>query len=166
MTCRLYRLLLRNPTAFLWRLRRCQATAVLASPALAKLATDENARHRWEWLRRIEFAEVSRILVSVAAIVRNGLETAPRSSIELERPVGILIPDQRKPDTYEALTFRESCNKILHAVHVDPEVKSIDDENIAPVLEPRLSLHGEFRRREWKAVLDIREFVLAAVVLT
>ena len=96
------------------------ATAVLASPALAELASDEALGRRLESLRMIEFGEISRILVSVAAMVRNQLEGASRSSIELQRPVGILIRDLANPKVYEPLTFMESCNKILHATLVDP----------------------------------------------
>jgi hypothetical protein len=141
-------------------------TAVLASPALAELGRSAPASRRWETLRTIEFAEVSRILVSVAAIVRNGLEAAPRSSIELERQVEILIRDVTKPKTFQPLTFQESCNKILHATHVDPETTEVEGEEIAPVLQPYINLFGELRQRQWKAVLDIRQFAVAAVVLT
>jgi hypothetical protein len=141
-------------------------TAVLTSPALAELASDEFVGGRWEWLRKIEFPEISRIRISVAAIVRNGLQAAPQSSIDLERPVGILIRDLTKPKTYEPLTFRESCNKILHATHVDPETTDAKGNHIAPVLQPRVNLFGELGKREWKAVLDIRQFAVAAVVLT
>jgi hypothetical protein len=139
-------------------------TAVLASPALAESARNEAGGRRLESLRMMEFAEISRILVSVAAMVRNGLEAAPRTSIELQRPVGTLIRDLTRP-THERLTFQESCNKILHATFVDPETTEVEGEDIARVLQPRVNLFGAWRKQEWKAVLDIRQFVIAAVVL-
>jgi hypothetical protein len=60
-------------------------------------------------------------------------------------------------------TFKESCNKILHATLV--EVTEAEGENLAAALEPRVKLFGEQGKREWKAVLDIRQFVVAAVVV-
>jgi hypothetical protein len=133
---------------------------VLASPLLAESARNDAFGRRFESLRIFEFSEVSRILVSVAAVVRNELEG--RSSIELQRPVGRLITNLEKPLESKPLTFKESCNKILHAKIVQPETTELKDGDIAPALQPLVNLFGERGKQEWKAVLDIRQFAVAA----
>lgn len=139
---------------------------VLASPSLAASAKrlPDDGR-RLEWLRKIEFSEASRLLVSIAAIIRNGLDSRSRGSIELERPVGILFADLEKPTEYQDLVLREACNKILHALRVEPEVND-EGEDCAPSLKPLFNLYGTHREKEWRAVLDIREFAKAAVYFT
>jgi hypothetical protein len=44
-------------------------------------------------------------------------------------------------------------------------VTEAEGEDIAPTLKPRVKLFGEQGKPEWKAVLDIRQFFVAAVVV-
>ena len=137
------------------------ATVVLASRPMAELGRDEFNGRKWEWLGKIEFTEVSRLLVSIAAIVRNNVHDIPSTRMELRQPVGLLIPNLNRPDRHEDLSFREACNKILHASEVLPKTVEIAEE-VAPALEPLVDLYGEKGKKPWKAVLDVRLFAVAA----
>jgi hypothetical protein len=92
---------------------------------LANFAGDESDKRRVEFLRCLfDFSEISRIVVSLAAVHRSALD-ADRSYYEavhkaaLQRRVGTLIPDGTKPQTRKPLRFYEACNKILHADKVN-----------------------------------------------
>ena len=140
-------------------------TILESSPALADYGgTYEGDRDKVEYLRRSEFPEVSRIVVSLAAIVRAALDANPQANaadLEVERPVGVLMPDATRPDAWEPLEFREACNKVIHAKRVDPKRK-VD----TGALTGELILHGDYREKDWQARLELREFALAALSLT
>ena len=126
--------------------------------------TYEGDRDKVEYLRRSEFPEVSRIVVSLAAIIRAALDADPQlyaGSSELERPVGVLMPNATRPDAWESLEFREACNKVIHAKRVEPK-RTVD----TGALTGELILHGDFRKKDWQARLELREFALAALSLT
>jgi hypothetical protein len=86
------------------------------SSALAEFkgtyATDQN---RVRFIRGLEYPEISRIVVSLAAIIRSATDANRDSDLELERPVGVILPDTTRPRAWQSLEFREACNKILHA---------------------------------------------------
>jgi hypothetical protein len=144
-------------------------TILESSTALADYGgTYEGDWDKVEYLRRSEFPEVSRIVVSLAAIIRAALDADPQlyaGSLELEseieRPVGVLMPDATRPDAWESLEFREACNKVIHAKRVDPK-RTVD----TGALTGELILHGDYREKDWQARLDLREFALAALSLT
>jgi pimeloyl-ACP methyl ester carboxylesterase len=103
-------------------------TILEASPALADFeGSDESDKQQVDFLRRgHEFAEVSRIVVSLAAIIRSEITAIPLADkgyydLPLNRPVGVLRSDLSVPGASEDLYFREACNKILHADQVNPE---------------------------------------------
>jgi hypothetical protein len=126
--------------------------------------TYEGDRDKVEYLRRLEFPELSRIVVSLAAIVRAALDANPQANaadLEVERPVGVLMPDATRPDAWEPLEFREACNKVIHAKRVDPK-RTVD----TGALTGELILHGDYREKDWQARLELREFALAALSLT
>ena len=134
-------------------------TILEASPALAEFEGDEYDQRIVEFLRNFERPEVSRIVVSLAAIVRSSLDATPATETEKiisERPVGVWWPDERSPQIVP-LEFREACNKVLHADRVAPEPP-------APLKE--LVLYGSHRKKNWKALLDLRAFALTAARLT
>jgi hypothetical protein len=144
-------------------------TILEASPALAEFEGSlETDRNKVDFLRRgFEFAEVSRIVVSLAAIIRSTVDANPKAYAgypdrSLKRPVGVLMPDATKPHVWEALEFREACNKVLHADRVDPERTPPD----TGALTGRLTLYGRHRRKDWEAKLDLRDYAVAALSLT
>ena len=146
-------------------------TILEASPALAvNSASDETDRNKIAFLRGLEFPEVSRIVVSLAAIIRSAIDADPRAytaihPTSLEKPVGILLPDTTQDatqlDVWEALNFREACNKVLHADKV--ELKRTPDTN---ALAGELLLEGRYRGMDWRAHLDLRKYALTAMSLT
>jgi hypothetical protein len=130
--------------------------------------TYEGDRGKVGFLRGLEFPEVSRIVVSLAAIIRAALDADPQlhaGSLELEseieRPVGVLMPDATRPDAWESLEFREACNRVIHAKRVDPK-RTVD----TGALTGELNLHGDYREKDWQGRLELREFALAALALT
>jgi hypothetical protein len=141
-------------------------TILESSPALADYGgTYEGDRDMVEFLRGLEFPEVSRIVVSLAAIIRAARDADPQlyagGDLALERPVGVFMPDATRPDAWESLEFREACNKVIHAKRVDPQ-RTVD----TGALTGELFLHGRFNKKDWQARLDLREFALAALSLT
>ena len=140
-------------------------TILESSPALAEFKGNYDAdRNKIEALREWEFPEVSRIVVSLAAIIRSARAASPRAyagDLELERPVGVLMPDATNPRAWESLEFREALNKVLHADQVDSE-RAAD----TGALTGELILYGRHRGKDWQARLDLREYALAALSLT
>jgi hypothetical protein len=95
----------------------------------------------------LEFPEVSRIVVSLAAIIRAAIDAIPHANegnLAVERPVGVLMPDATRPDVWESLEFREACNKVIHAKRVDPK-RAVD----TGALTGELILHGDYRKKDW-----------------
>jgi hypothetical protein len=140
-------------------------TILESSSALADYeGTYEDDWAKVEFLRGLEFPEVSRIVMSLAAIIRAARDADPQlnaGDLELERPVGVLMPDATQPHAWESLEFREACNKVIHAKRVDPK-RTAD----TGALTGELILHGNYRKKDWQARLDLREFAVAALSLT
>jgi hypothetical protein len=144
-------------------------TLVEASPMLAIIR--EGGAYEYErrvkFLREaFDFAEVSRIVVSLAAIHRTAILDDRRyyeavHEEDRERDVGTLIPDETKPQTRKPLRFHEACNKVLHA---DKVVLETDPGSGA--LTGRLLLSGKHRGKEWCVELDLRAYAPTALVLT
>jgi hypothetical protein len=142
-------------------------TILESSSALADYGgTYEGDRRKVEFLRGWEYPEVSRIVVSLAAIIRAAMDADPGVyrgdfiELEVERHVGILRPDATQPQAQESLEFREACNKIIHAKRVVPQ--RADSGALTGVL----FLYGDYRKKDWEARLDLREFALGALSLT
>lgn len=146
-------------------------TMLEASPALAKFDGAEADKRKLEFLRVWEYPEISRIVISLAAIIRSSLDADPVGGGDsyyraaLGRRVGTLIPDLENPQEQEPLDFREACNKVIHAKSVEPETASAIQEGMAPPLTGQLVLYGDWRGKEWRAELDLREYALSALTL-
>jgi hypothetical protein len=144
-------------------------TILEASPALADFDGRESDKRKLEFLRGWEFPEVSRIVVSLAAGVRTALNADPGGggsySEALERQVGTLFPDESNPQSRRPLRFREACNKVLHADHVDPETTAVTG-GVREPLTGRLVLYGRYRGKNWRAELDLKEYALSALALS
>jgi hypothetical protein len=140
-----------------------------ASPVLAEYAGSESDMRKIEGLRMWDFPEVSRIVVSLAAIIRSSLDADPVSgggyTEALERQVGTLFPEEGKPHLHKPLRFLEACNKILHAYRVHPETTAAPS-GIAEPLTGRLILSGVQHDKVWRAELDLKKYALSALMLT
>lgn len=69
--------------------------------------------------------------------------------------------DENSPT--EELSFREACNKIIHAEKIMPELQQVKGA-YTPFLLPEVTLYGEQNRREWKAVLDIHSYCRSSYI--
>jgi hypothetical protein len=137
-----------------------------ASPTLTEIEGSESDKEKLEFLRNWEFPEVSRIVISLAAIIRTSLDAHPGGDVEaLEREVGTLFSDEGNPHLKEPLRFREACNKVLHAERVVPETAASPNDTTAP-LTGCLILYGRRDRKEWRAELDLKKYALSALALT
>lgn len=111
-------------------------------------------------LHNFELPEISRLLVSLAAMCRNAWEHSSFSiedSLELkaESPVvGTLIKNIEKDPVVEKLHVRESWNKILHCRTINFE-RSEAGSIYSGHLEPVFHLYGEFQSKKWKASIDV-----------
>lgn len=142
-------------------------TILEASPALAEFEGDEPDKRKLEFLRNWEFPEVSRIVVSLAAIIRSSLDANPVGDgfymQALGRRVGTLFPDESRPQVQQPLHFREACHKVLHANQVDPETIVVGSTRA--LLTGRLTLYGRLGEKHWRAELDLREYAFSALAL-
>ncbi len=142
-----------------------------ASPALAKFDGTEQDKRQVAFLRQLEYPEISRIVMSLAAIIRSSLDADPVGGGDsyygaaLRRRVGTLTPDLETPEKQEPLDFREACNKVIHAMSGKPERAPAIQEGMTPPLTGRLVLYGDRYGKEWRAELDLREYALSALTL-
>ena len=139
-------------------------TIFAGSPKIASLQESAEGGCVYSWsVRSFEYPEIGRILVTLAAILRNGWDSNPkriRSDLlawDSLANVGLLIPNLKRPSESEPLSFRESLRKILHAsaMNLDrSEGPSIYDGH----LNPRVHLYGEKQAYNWKATLEIYDW--------
>jgi hypothetical protein len=108
-----------------------------------------------------EEPEITRLLVSIAARVRV-IQDREREYFKQVKKTdcGRLVRDVKHPRKSEPLSWREACNKIIHAkhFHVDLQRKP-RNPNDYPPLRPIVHLYGTQDRVEWKATLNIEAFV-------
>lgn len=144
-------------TMEVYRLFSC----IAASKSLSRIArTDKANSYVWKELKRAEFSEVCRILIGLAAASRNSLDAGYNSDCETII-VGEWTLNHNKPQAKsKPLTFKEACNKVLHAYAIQPDV--IVPKGKTPTMAHPLSqsvyLYGEHRSNEWRAVLDVYAF--------
>ena len=117
-----------------------------------------------------EYAEIARILVSVAAMIRSSTDAGAGpgeeylSFVEPDSTVGTLVADISSPTRRAVrLEWRESLNKILHAYAINLEYGKAprvatprsNPHVVFGRLNPLVHLYGEHRGKHWKATLDI-----------
>lgn len=125
-------------------------------------------RYEFNYDLRLRFqeAEANTLLVSIAAAVRRRtelLDDFERSQIAQVAPasVGSLVKDIRQKERSVDLSFREACNKIIHA----KQIKFDYDERTCRrggVLNPTVHCYGTHGKLEWKASIQIYSFIKAA----
>jgi len=135
-----------------------------ASQTLAERRTSQNGGCVYSWsIQSFEYVEIGRILVSVAAMLRNDWDAFPSraeqnlSTVGRAPQVGVLITDIERPAKAVPLTVRESFNKILHAHTLNLE-RSEGRSLTSGYLLPRVHLYGEHRGEQWKATIEIYEW--------
>ncbi|MEX4008260.1 hypothetical protein [Neoaquamicrobium sediminum] len=145
--------------------------AVLADGELAQVARDE---HDVLVHLRDQFIEDELVHLLIATAVMNRSHDdhmmGPRQDkAELSfKPVthacGTLLPDVDKDVAEEVeLTFREACNKIIHADHITAETEQREDAAF-PVLPQTVILRGTQGKKAWQAILNIPDYARATLV--
>lgn len=105
--------------------------------------------------------ETTRLLISIAATLRVKLDDGAWIAPDSETYIGWLSDGtELDREKGEVLTLRETCNKIIHAEHVETEKYTADDgiEFNSPVVNLRGSRGG----RPWTAEISLVEFAIAA----
>ena len=113
---------------------------------------------------QFEEFEVMRLLVNVASTVRVVSDREKSFFRQLKLKCGVLLPNAAKPAQQQPLSLREACNKILHTSKFNFDaralrVKDNDFVNTQHALKPFVHLYGTKDGVEWKATLNIEEFV-------
>lgn len=123
------------------------------------MGSDRWLFHAIQELGHLFTAECQRVLVQAAAVARVKDDNEAESRLKLgnfETTCGILVRDLSKPNTKEPLDLREACNKIIHALRFNFDVEEIDGRE---VITPTVHLYGKFGRKDWKARLDVIDFI-------
>ena len=135
-----------------------------ASPELSRRRGDDETSAYGSAMQEFEYVEISRILISLAAILRNQWDLDRARTADFigtataNQSVGVLIPDMKAPTKTKPLTIRESFNKIVHANLVNLD-RSKAGSITSGHLEPFVHLYGEYGDKEWKATIDIFSWV-------
>jgi hypothetical protein len=116
-----------------------------------------------------EEAEITHLLVSIAARVRMVQDRERARFEKLRTNCGDLIPDVKQPRKKVPLTLREACNKIIHANRFNFDAKRRPrrggDPDASQALNPIMHLYGTQGRTNWKAKLHVEAFVACNVAL-
>jgi len=116
-------------------------------------------------LPSVDKAEISRLLIHIATYYRvkydDGSWEHAKWLHDNYYGVGLLVSNLETPTEPESLSFKEACNKIIHAkkVHFDG---NIDQKTKAEYINPIIHLYGDKGGKEWKATLEVVEFCKAA----
>lgn len=112
--------------------------------------------------------ELTHLLVSTA--VANRVQLDHMSVLRADpawpghKPVdivcGSLCQDAASAATSVELTFREACNKIIHAMHIVPDCSDPSDNP----LSSEVKLRGQLGKNAWYALLSIPQYVRASVL--
>lgn len=140
---------------------------VLADEAIAIMCEDERddlAQLRDQFIED----ELIHLLISTAVMNRTQDDHmgGPRNDAsELSfRPVdqicGVLQENVAESDEEQPLTFREACNKIIHATMITAETEEIEGHAYR-VLPPSVILRGMRGRAPWQAYLNIPNYARA-----
>lgn len=125
-----------------------------ASKTLSQMA-DSYGGDSISELMEPELDEIKRIIVT-ASVTGRIIDDRDDSIIPKDRYCGELIDDLSKPKTIVGLNLREAFNKIIHANKIRTD---LDRENDKPYLLPKLYFYGSKGKKEWKATLNIYEFI-------
>jgi len=100
--------------------------------------------------------EATRILLSAAVLARV-IDDRDGALKNYDTTCGELIPDLENPNNIIPLKLREACNKIIHAttIRYDVEVQYREQR----YLNPFVYYYGKKGNTEWKATLNIIDFI-------
>ena len=143
------------------------SAVIFGSEGLARQSTGES-RDEFDELRiRHEVGQATKLLIEAAVVMRNLMdgERWPldvihemRTERRPERTVGtIRLPSGES----KALSFREACNKLIHAKRVSFGMRDLPSKT--PYFDGTAELHGSLKDQEWVVELDLSDFIRMAV---
>ena len=117
-----------------------------------------------------EWSEISRLLLECAVLIRNeiDLQYSSKSYITYTEKecVGRLYRDiYDAKDECEELTFREACNKIIHAQHINFDLENAKSIRQYDSINNIVYLYGNYQDKGWKAELDVCKFLCVLVTI-
>jgi hypothetical protein len=104
--------------------------------------------------RKFEYSESSRLLVSIAAQLRNSIDNDV-----LEKTKNIAVGSIKYKKSKKELTLRDACNKILHAEYINFDLKGNPDDIFGSCLNSKIYLYGKKDKEEWRAEVLVDKFV-------
>lgn len=144
--------------------------AVLADNSIAHVAV--NKRDALVELRdRFVEDELVDLLIGTAVMNRaqDDHMSGPRSDaseisfVPVDQPCGRLVNYLgTKKEAQIELTLREACNKIIHSDQIIVETREVADTAFPP-MPPIVFIFGTLGKNEWRAELDIVDYVRATV---
>ena len=144
------------------------ATVFAASSTLHQLAPDEDDNELDKLRLHFEISEASRLLISVGVMIRNLMDAKSPEMLELYiRKKDMIVGHYTigKKRRKKELTFREACNKLIHALRINFDMAGRNKKKLG-YLRPKVYLYGEFRDEGWRAVLDVTKFIKIAYRLS
>jgi hypothetical protein len=137
----------------------------LASQPISELSEGHEFGAIHRTIEEHERTLIVHLLIECAILVRIMIEQYPklRGGPTPESEVG-LLEDLSRQSPAEPLSLRESCNKIVHAKTLNFDEEP-DDRAPIKFLNPVLFLYGKKGKQEWRARIDIKNWVCAGVKL-
>lgn len=140
-----------------------------SSHDLHKLSTGGENDDLDSMRQKFEETEACRLLISIAIMLRSITDTTPSHTKlrlgEQEPVVGTLQPDIENNETKTTdLMFRNACNKIAHADHINFDMAEDNPEKMS-YINPTVYLYGELHEKQWKASVNVIEFARIAYCL-
>ena len=127
---------------------------VLSDPALMALSVNHDDALLILRDRFIE-DEIVHVLVSIAISNRIQLDHLHDQLGPADEACGMLRPDINTEQLF-ALSFREACNKVIHAVNI---VAVRENEELDSPLTTNVALRGTKDGKAWEAHLDLVAFL-------
>lgn len=105
-------------------------------------------------MKEIEMAKLSELLIAIAIICRSLIDSSIDKSITRKDEIVGTITEN---EIDKLLTFRESCNKIVHAREINFDIE--ENQSIRDgFLNHFIYLYGNMGDTEWKATIDLIKF--------
>lgn len=140
---------------------------VFGSESIAKLSTGDD-RDAFDMLRvRHEVAQASKLLIEIAVVMRNFIDSEqwPMDAVHetrVERRPEVSVGTVSVKDGGEKeLSFREACNKLIHAERMSFGMKPMPEK--MDCLDGTAKLHGRRGKQFWLAHIQLSDFIRMAV---
>ena len=104
---------------------------------------------------QFERAEIYRIVFTLAIRARNILDKAPK---EITKTAAKIVGKIEEESIISELSFRESCNKIIHSEHINFGIIEPEDSIVHKGVTEFIYVYGKKSQKEWKATIDLIKY--------